>query len=192
VEALCQSGVLLHKGQVSFKGSVHDTIPKYLASFERAEQQDLDQETDRSGSGKVRLRRVRFYSDGALAAETMSGADVIFEFTYTNRTQVKSAQLLFTIYTEGGVPIAHINTALTGFVPKLEAASGNIRCTVKRLGLNQGRYRVAVAVQEEGGETYDQVSSALWFTVVGSRYYAAGRVPDPRYSPTLVEHLWTQ
>jgi lipopolysaccharide transport system ATP-binding protein len=192
VEALCSQGILMQKGRMNFQGSIRDTIPKYLAGFERPANQDLEHETDRSGSGKVRLRRVNFFSDGAAAQETMSGAEIALEFVYNNKEQVKNAKVVFTIYTEAGVPLASVNNTFTGFVPKLDPASGSVRCTIKRLNLNQGKYRVAAALQDEGGETYDHVPSALWFTVAGSRFYAAGRVPDPRYSPLLLEHSWSQ
>jgi len=65
-----------------------------------------------------------------------------------------------------------------------------IKCSLSRLSLNHGHYRVAVAIQDEGGENYDHVSSAFWFSVIGSRFYATGHAPDPRYSLILTDHCW--
>ncbi len=190
VEALCHRGVLLQKGGLIFAGDVRQTISKYLAAFERPMQQDLEGVTDRGGNGQVRLRQVNLLAEGVRTLEVFSGAEVSFEFVYANPGNLGSAQLLFTILTEGGMAVTHIRNSLVGHKFLLNPDSGVIRCKLPRLALNQGRYRVAVAIHDESGEVYDHVSSALWFNVAGSRFYASGQVPDPRFCVMLTEHSW--
>ncbi len=191
VESLCTRAVLLQKAAVAYNGETQLAISNYLAAFQRQEQVDLLQEADRSGNGLVRLRRVSLLTNGEKTAETISGATVHFEFAYSNPANLKSARFLFTIYTENGVAVTHISSSLLGQKIILQPVAGAISCCLPRLPLNHGRYRLAVALMDEGSENYDLVSAALWFTVVGSQFYATGQAPDPRYSLVLVDHSWS-
>jgi lipopolysaccharide transport system ATP-binding protein len=191
VETLCRRGIFLQQGLLAFDGETRQAITGYMSSFERPVRLDLDEETDRSGSGMVRLRNVTLLSEGVNATETVSGASVQFEFTYSNPQNVKSAQFTFTIYAENGVAVTSINSLMLGKKMALAPASGVVTCSVPRLTLNQGRYRVAAAIQDESGESYDHVPSALWFQVTGCKFYASGKSPDPRYSLVLTDHSWS-
>jgi homopolymeric O-antigen transport system ATP-binding protein len=190
VETLCKRGVLMQKGTLVFDGEVRHAISKYLAALERPIHLDLEKETDRSGNGRVRLRKVSLLTDGQRTLETVSGAEVQFEFAYANPQKLRNAQVTFTIYSENGIALTNIHSSMLGEKIILQPDVGVVTCCLPRLALNNGRYRVAVAIQDENGENYDHVSSALWFEVAGSRFYANGKSADSHYSLVLTDHYW--
>jgi lipopolysaccharide transport system ATP-binding protein len=191
VETLCTRGILLQKGGVEFDGEVKQAIAKYLAAYEREDFIDLEKETDRSGNGLMRLRNFSILCEGEKIVEAVSGATVHFKFSYSNPENFANAQLTFTIYTDKGIAVTNIHSSMMGGKIILEAGAGAVTCCVPRLALNQGRYRVAVALQGESGENYDHVPVALWFTVTDSKFYPTSRTVDPRYSLVLTEHFWS-
>ena len=133
IETLCKRGVLMQKGTVVFDGETRPAVTKYLAAFERPVQLDLDKETDRSGNGMVRLRRVSLLSEGEKTVETVSGATVCFEFAYSNPGNLESARLVFTILTENGIAVTNISSSLLGKKIALQTDSGVITCCLPRL-----------------------------------------------------------
>ena len=190
VENLCRRAILMQKGTLVFDGDPREAIARYRATFEQTDESDSLPQADRSGNGRVRLQKVTLLSEGVRTRETASGADVQFEFAYTNPASQKAAQLAFTLYTEHGVAVANIHSSMLGHRIELQPDSGIVTCCLPRLTLNHGRYRLAAAIQDESGENYDHVPSALWFTVTHSRFYPTGKSPDPRFSLVLADHSW--
>lgn len=190
VETLCERGVLVHKGGVAFQGNTRETIKEYLRGFDSAIPSELEVFTDRTGNGHVKLRRVSISSGGRPTAQVRSGAQVEFEFRYSNPLNVKNIQLSFTIYTEHGIPVTSIQSATLGAKLALKPMDGTIQCILPRLSLNEGRFRVAVALLDEGGTSFDHVPAALWFRVAGSSFYPTGKSVDSRYGLVLTDHSW--
>ena len=60
VKQLCKSGVLLENGGVAFRGSIDETIEKYMAFNLEDIDKPLAERTDRSGNGRVRFTKVVF------------------------------------------------------------------------------------------------------------------------------------
>jgi lipopolysaccharide transport system ATP-binding protein len=191
VEALCRRGLLLQNGQLAFDGNITETIEKYLASFDRPAQRSLEDETDRGGNGKVRLRSVQLLFNGEETDQAITGTDVTLRFDYANPAGIGNANILFTIYTDFGVAVMHLSNAQAGYQLRLRPEGGVVMCKLPCLTLNQGRYRVAAAVTDEGGECLDHLASAICFDVVGSRFYASGKKPDPKYALVLAQHEWS-
>lgn len=188
VETLCPRGMLLEGGALRHTGAIRDTIRVYL-SGDRAPGADLSRE-EWAGRGRLRLRKVSLVSNGVEVGEAPAGTPVELRFAYLNPDAVETATFVFTVYSESGAAVTNVSTSLHDAKVALSAPEGVVTCAIPKLGLNQGRYRLAAAVLDGDGRSTDHVPAALWFTVAGSRFYKGANLPDARYGTMLTEHKW--
>jgi hypothetical protein len=127
--------------------------------------------------------------DGAEIDGVHAGRPVILEFGYENHAQVDNLEMNATIFDHLGVAITNLHANLTNGQLRNVGARGVARCILPRLPLLPGSYRVAAAVNANGG-TADLVANALRLEVVDSEFFPTGRVPNRQYSVCMFDHSW--
>ncbi|MGN6274820.1 MAG: ABC transporter ATP-binding protein [Solirubrobacterales bacterium] len=191
IQALCERGVLLERGEAVADGPVKATIDQYLASLEEGASKDLLERTDRDRRGyyDTRIRRVEIRGRGDSPPDVVVAgepATIAIELT----EQLASMECRVTIVDGLGQPV-------TGFDSEISAATdvrdpelgARIECAVESLPLLPGRYRIDLLLKA-GRHIQDGLQAAGYFEVQpgvidGRPTPAAGSDGD-----IVLPHVW--
>ena len=141
VQAVCQRGVLLERGRLTFAGTGLETLDRYYAL---QQQQLAERNAQSGGSAPVAIEDLVFES---IAAPTIiTDGAVRVRLTYRAQTPQTNVAWAFYIWTNDGL------TCVTGGVnltpSHLISGRHELNCTVARLPLTAGQYLVKVAIFE--------------------------------------------
>ncbi len=190
---LCPRAILLHSGQLIHDGPSESTIENYLLSFSSTSAQALDNHSERSGNGAIRIVGARVLNEvNQAAAHLISGRPASFEFRYKNITgERRGANILFAIYNQFGVAVSCFDFSLScGLVERL-GSGGVFTCHIPNLPLPIGHYYVVIRLDLKG-EMADFVPSALVFDVENSNFFKSGQTPQVQFCTCLIGHSWSQ
>ena len=156
IRQLCKSGLLLEKGMVSYRGSINDTISRYL------EEQMSVVRIDRVGSGHVRFENFKLDKEYITLGDDLS---VSFEL---HVKQKYYSNLIVSISISNGnyEPIAQaLNTDCGMEIGKYDVGSIlSCSCNYKNINLSPGKYYVSLYVGTND-QQYEQIMYALQFYI---------------------------
>ena len=94
IRQLCNTGVLLDNGQIAYKGSVNDTIEKYIGLNATFIDSILTERKDRVGNGLIKINQVLFRNiRNEVITEVFSGDYLKVEFHLDIKKQVDLREL---------------------------------------------------------------------------------------------------
>jgi lipopolysaccharide transport system ATP-binding protein len=166
LQALCDRGILLERGQVQADEPVADAIDQYLRGLEKAASQDLLARTDRDTSGyhdalvnRLEIRdRVGGHADVVVAGRP---ATIVVEFT--ELVPMMDCQL--TIVNSLGQPVATFDSEDSSPHDIRDRELGpRIECDIPSLPLVPGRYRIDVVLKGRR-QIQDGLQAAAFFDV---------------------------
>jgi lipopolysaccharide transport system ATP-binding protein len=166
LQALCQRGVLLERGQVQADAPVADAIDHYLRRLEKASAQDLLERADRDTSGYhdtmlkgLEIRdRVGGHTDAVVAGRP---ATITIEFTEV----VPMMECQLTIVNSLGQPVTTFDSENSAPSDVRDSELGTrIECEVPSLPLRPGRYRIDVVIKGKR-QIQDGLQGATFFDV---------------------------
>jgi lipopolysaccharide transport system ATP-binding protein len=166
LQALCDRGILLERGEVVADAPVTEAIDSYLRTLERAASSDLLERTDRDSRGydESLIRRVEIHDgEGGHADTVVAGrtATVIVEVTET----LPMMECRLTIHNTLGHPVATLDSEVSAPVDLRDPEIGpRIECAVDSLPLLPGRYRIDVVLKGKR-QIQDGLQAACFFDV---------------------------
>ena len=194
IEALCERGVVLDGGQVSFDGGVDDAIGVYLRQMDGYTDVDVAERTDREGDGSVLLRGLWFEDEnGAQRTSFASGETVRVCLDYEMLADTGKCDVSLGLYDHLGRKVAHLSTAFdpTTVNDALRPGRGLIVCEIPRLPLPSGDYSLNTAIQRDG-QRADWLEAASRFYVEGGDFYGVGKTPDSKNGSILMNYRWRE
>jgi homopolymeric O-antigen transport system ATP-binding protein len=191
IQALCERGVLLERGEAVADGPVKATIDRYLGALERAASGDLLERTDRDRRGyyDTRIRRVEIRSQrGGPPDVIVAGEPATISVELTEHLATLECRI--TIVDGLGQPVTTFDSEVSAAVdvrdPSLQA---RIECEIQSLPLLPGRYRIDLLLKA-GRQIQDGLQAAGFFEVQPG-------VVDGRPTPlggsegdVFLSHLW--
>ena len=185
VENLCNRGILLEEGRVTFSGDMKETVDRYLhgisghAGDSRSHIIDLTSAAGRPPKCTPLLKRLELFTDqdrpvnGGLRMGSALKACIYFDLE--EPTSSLNACLAFDSLFGQRVFTAH-----SLFEPQRawgeRVGEQVFVCEIPSLTLVPGEYRVKVALDIQNCER-DYVEDAARLTILESDYYGTGRVP---------------
>jgi lipopolysaccharide transport system ATP-binding protein len=166
LQALCDRGILLERGQVVADAPVDEAIDSYLRTLEQAAGEDLLERTDRDSRGydESLIRRVEIHdAEGGHADAVVAGraATVVVEVTETLPTM----ECRLTILNSLGHPVATLDSEVSAPVDARDPELGpRIECELEGLPLLPGRYRIDVVLKGKR-QIQDGLQAAAFFDV---------------------------
>jgi len=191
IQALCDRGVLLERGQVIADGPVQETVNEYLRSLERAANDDLLDRTDRDRRGwrETLIRRV-FVEDVA------SGESDVVVGGRTARIVVEVTEVLplmdcqMTISNSLGHPVMTLDSTLPSPADVRDEDLGpRLECEVEALSLLPGRYRIDLVLRGNR-EVQDGLQAAAFFDVEPGILGGRPIPPSGLDGDVVMPHLW--
>jgi lipopolysaccharide transport system ATP-binding protein len=192
VASFCRTGLLLEEGKLAAQDSVEDVVRTYVRSLETAACQALEERSDRSGEGRVRLTSVRIDAPGRPSGEAVTGESLRFTFTVTRR--VPGLDCAFGIYDPSGNLVANftsIESSPLDVVFDLQLASEPdiVVCDLDELLLLPGRYRIDVGLYLLG-DLQDHVEGAAFFTVGPGAIRGRPVRGEATFGIVQIPHVW--
>ncbi|MGN6664493.1 MAG: ABC transporter ATP-binding protein [Solirubrobacterales bacterium] len=191
IQALCERGVLLERGEAVADGPVKATIDQYLASLEEGASKDLLERTDRDRRGyyDTRIRRVEIRGRGDGPPDVVvAGEPATVAVELTERLATMECRI--TIVDGLGQPVTTFDSEISAASDVRDPELGaRIECEVASLPLLPGRYRVDLLLKA-GRQIQDGLQAAGFFevqpgVVSGRPTPAAGSDGD-----VVLPHVW--
>jgi lipopolysaccharide transport system ATP-binding protein len=193
LEMLCERGIVLQRGRVAFSGTQTEAIARYLALSQSEFEESLEARKDRVGSGAIRLTGVDFRSsEGEPVPALASGQDVEIVLHYRAENDFFAPLSLIAglaVIDDRGVPVFLQNNRLSGDAWRTVPQSGAFICSIDRLPLQPGSYRLDVSVFDHS-DPLDLVNNAAELTVVEGPFFPSSELPPREYGALLVDGRW--
>ena len=164
VRMLCTSGILLDKGQVSFRGLTDDAIAKYSSTNYkevRGFSVDLLSHPNRTSQANL-LTKFAIKSPEQVI---YSGTQLAFFINYCFDQSINNPQFCILLYNNSDVLIfSFISDYQNSSIPERLQGAGQVVCTSKGLNIMPGSYYVTLKLWVPG-EKLDEVERAVTFSV---------------------------
>jgi len=190
VQHLCRRVVRLDKGAVRDIGDPESVITLYLETYCADTGLPVGLRYDREGNGKIRITDLVINNQNRGHAVARTGDKVSFELFYEAFDAAGLPVFYIGINDLLGVPILHMNTRMTGADMRGIKGCGCVICSVPRIPLPPGRYRVNVTVSVDG-DVADRIENAAVLEVAEGDYFGTGETFGINWGKCLVDHIWT-
>jgi len=179
VHSLCSRAIWIDRGHLKVEGRPAEVIKSYLAAFSTTDDvvRDLDEVTDRSGSGDIRFTRIEILSaDLSGPASVRSGDSFVVRLYFDAKRDVVQPIFGIDMQTSLGIMVAQVHTYNSGFeIPVLRAGSGHIDVRIEDLNLIPGRYVLSLYAANYGHIYHDILPNCTAIEVQASNRYGLMR-----------------
>ena len=191
IGVLCTRGILLEQGRVTADGPTGAVVQQYLRSLETLVTAPLTERRDRNGTVALRFESLTVRNASAGGGLVRSGDDVQLVIRYRSSERVlRNVHVDVVIHGPLDEQLAQLsNTAQRGPFEQIPG-TGAFVCTIPRLPLEAGTYRITV-YSEVSGDIADWVMHAAVMDVEPGDYFGTGRGNNEGQGHFLLAHEWT-
>ncbi len=192
VENLCQRGLVLEQGRITFAGTQREAVAHYLRSANSNTLPPPRERRDRIGSGGVRVLALQVKdTEGRPLDIATSGQDVDICLHYETAPGFKRTPVVasFMVGNQFDMPIFLQHNRLTGNDWGALPQRGAFVCRIRRLPLPPSTYRLGYSILCDD-EYLDRIDDAGELTVVAGDFYGSGEVPPATHGCCLVDGEW--
>lgn len=192
VQSLCNRAIHLRKGKLIDDGDAEVVIQRYLTGLVSSNSSNpfSPDNPDRNITGNAWFTDgYLLNADGKTTNSVIAGEDIRVVFHYESKSEIKDLYITLTIFNSSGVAVTNIHTELMQHKRIDYPQRGIAECTIPRLPLSIGEYRIAVALSVLG-QQQDLVRSAIQFSVIDSTFFGSSLVPPNAYCMFYIDHSW--
>jgi lipopolysaccharide transport system ATP-binding protein len=188
---LCPSSLLIQQGRLIAMGPSRGIIETYLARLSASENGvNLAESQDRSGTGRLRFVDVSLRDAvGRRTTLPIAGHPLTIVLHFRSYEELAHVGFGLTILNQSGIAVTHCNVDACGPRFRVPPGEGEVVCTLAKLPLPLGRYRISALAYDDHGEL-DLVGTACVFDVEAGDFYPTSYLPPIQVSAALVEHSW--
>jgi lipopolysaccharide transport system ATP-binding protein len=192
ITSLCRRGIVLQRGQGTFRGTSRQAVEHYLGTQSRAAHADLSRRVDRHGNGRIRFSGAWVEDDLGNVVDTVcSGQDIrlVAEYHATEQLSLRTLSVAYALNSSLVGQLTDLWSETAGTDWKHVAPSGKVVCRLPRLPLNTGRYTFNICARVNT-IIADFITEAAAFEVVPGDYFPSARVPDENQGCFLFDQEW--
>ncbi len=183
VKDLCNRGILLENGLITYRGNIGDVVDKYLSSDESTTLKKVfSDDTRRSGSQKL-MMQIEIITEND---EIITNEDLLFRLTF-NKTKTNVLTLGYVIKDDKGVNVHAANMQQYNLKYSLGKGS-NIDILLKKIPLAPGKYALSLYLGN-GSFDVDIIEDAMFFQVFWSKDIKA-IPPRKKWGSTFIKTEW--
>lgn len=189
---LCNKGVVLTNGNISFHGAVDNAIQKYLKTNTNNSQTVLSDWANRQGSGLYRITEMKLISNEKVSCEIPLGERVIISIKIKNLKKSKdSLRIVLGIYNSSIEGFLRFDTKATNSEVITKGDDLLIKCIINEpINIRPDAYTVNAAIFLND-ELVDYVVSGLKFNVLNFDYFGTGRdIENIELAKVYYKHSW--
>ncbi len=194
IRNLCPKCILLEGGRISIEGRTDRVMEAYLSDVQSHEVRDLASREDRKGTGIIRFTSISFHRwENKPSSTVLNGEDFGINLEYNIQQQLPDTARMSvgisvnTIYDEC---LFLCTNELTNEIGEGWPVTGVVTCTIRRLPLSSGLYKINIYAAVNG-EVADWVLNAATFEVQDSDFFGTGRISPSSHGCFLVPHSWS-
>lgn len=189
IQTLCPTTILLDGGEIAARGETKKVINKYLQSISENMTLKLDERTDRTGRGKIRLLDVKF--EGLRGPGSYGVTDPIqFRVRVRNAyTDDKKVRIAVSVADDNQTGLISCDSDQKRQLYDLPGKTeSEILCTIDKPPMNYGTYYISMAIFLNN-EPEDWVSPMSTFSIDSGTF--GGQILDAKFNPMLAEFSYT-
>jgi lipopolysaccharide transport system ATP-binding protein len=190
---LCERGVLLEKGRLTFEGPMAEAVERYLSSRPQLHEAGDLTDVQREGNGELRFRSIEVIGpDGTPTVYAGGPAELKATFGAVKPVPGRQLKISFGINSQFGDRLV---TLVTSWDPDNGVREGEVTdgttvsCLLPDLPLRPGKYLLTLYV-DRAGELLDNVDGQIEFEIAPSDYFGTGELPSESQGPLLVRQSW--
>jgi lipopolysaccharide transport system ATP-binding protein len=193
IQQLCNRGIVLHEGKVSFIGDTQAAVSYYGQNVKTHESADLAGRKDRKGAQWLRFYRIGFFdSTDNEISQVLSGQDLNLRFYYKSDRIINSAtvNIAFNVRGPFGNYLTNLNNQDVAQTQMQICKEGYFECLWPHFNLRSGSYSCALFCSVNG-EIVDWLQSAFSLLVEDGDYFKTGKLTGRDQGDFLVDYKWT-
>lgn len=192
VGALCEGGIVLEQGHVTFRGPTEDTIKFYVNGKRGPVTPDMDTSIHpaRVANRTPIIQRVAVCGgDGVPRSSFAVGETMMFKIALEAPNRLSGVILGLHVYNDTAQRVVtfHTREQMTGVVNIIERTT--MACVWDVCNLMPGDYNLVIGLACNSGEE-DRIEPVLTFTVTEADFYRSGRMPSRTDGYFLPECRW--
>jgi lipopolysaccharide transport system ATP-binding protein len=192
IASLCDSAVLLNRGQVEMIGATSDVIDHYSSSIGSGEYFDLSNHPNRSASRSRLLQSIQFFDAAGQGASLFKpGSEMQIQVGIRAHQRIRSPKLGIGMTSGRGERVCSVATFLSPSpIPPIDGEC-LLTCRLQLPALVPGRYSLDVGLADGDGAFLDAIYAAAAFDVAECNYLDS---PFPNFSEmgqVMVRSEWT-
>ncbi len=193
LQALCNKGIVLNKGQVSLNiSSSEQAIKHYMLLANQTARTAIIDRVDRQGDGNIIVTDIKFFnSNKQEIEELMTGQKFYINISYQCISSYVGQNISFALafYGDDGVLYTVLNSEHTGVFYHNLKNEGQVVCLIDKLPLMSGNYFINVAINSNG-IMQDWVQEATSVNVISGDFYGTGRINPSTHRSVLIDNMW--
>ncbi len=191
VQNLCSKVCILDKGMLTYSGSVHQGIEKYIANSSFNMKNNLIERNDRIGSGRLLFDNWELIKDGNKVNLGITGSplSIIFKISSHSKFSGISFSIGFFNASEGFLTACKSDAIQKVF--DIEKGDNVLEFSFDKLPLSSGRYIFNLAAYN-GSEILDWIKGAGSFDVENGDFYGSGILPAIGKQGVFVDYDWAK
>lgn len=186
VTTLCETGVVLAKGEMAFKGDSSEASMFYLRSGGAVSAEDAVYRPKRPTGAIAWVESIELFCDGRRSTFLDSGGDLMMRIHYAAESEIQPI-VGIVISSVDGIRLIHASLRNMGGLPDSvpRQRAGEIDVTVPKLCLTPGDYEITVHFGDRAAD-HHPLHSCMRFTVNAIDHYRSGQAYQSRDS-----YLWS-
>ena len=193
LQALCNKGLVLSKGEVSLNVSSSElAIKHYMLLANQTARTSIYDRLDREGEGKIKVTDIKFSNITKQDIEELiTGQQLFIHISYQciNTFIGQKISIALAFYGDDGILYTVLNSENTGVVYDNVKGSGELVCSINKLPLMEGNYFINVSINENG-ITQDWVQEATTISVIAGDFYGTGKINPTSHKSILIDNTW--
>ncbi|MCI5128757.1 MAG: ABC transporter ATP-binding protein [Candidatus Electrothrix sp. AS4_5] len=193
VQNLCTAGVVFEMGRLVCNGPIEKALDYYLIDIKAKQNVSLMEQTQRQGSGWLRITRVELVNEsGRRSARAISGQEMCMRLHYLSDKNFDSArvQVAFNLKNSLGLVLANVNAEDSGCLEQSVYSEGWFECRCPDFPLRAGHYNCTLFCSVNG-EIVDSVQNGYRLEVIDGDFHGSGRLIDRNQGDFLIRNRWT-
>ncbi len=192
VRSLCQRGIILENGRLSYDGDVDDAVDRYLQD---AVTSGIDlplSEMPRAGktSGSVRFTGIEFLNRDGEPIQPTCGAFLRIRVTFEARIPVGRGHMSLEIHDLHKRPIIYFSSQFTQAEQGFQPGEHSFTIDIEKLRLTEGDYRILLWSYFDG-RVADFLDGTIPMSVDNGPFFAWGQnIPPHLRTSVLEDHTW--
>jgi lipopolysaccharide transport system ATP-binding protein len=193
LQALCNKGLVLNKGEVSLNVSSSElAIKHYMLLANQTARTAIKDRLDREGEGKIRVSDIKFSnSNNQKIEELITGQELFIHISYQclNSFVGQKISVALAFYGDDGILYTVLNSEHTGITYDNIKGSGEFVCQINKLPFMEGNYFINVSINENG-ITQDWIQEATTINVIAGDFYGTGKINPTSHKSILIDNSW--
>jgi len=188
ISSLCEKSILLSNGSMMMFSDTTPVIRKYHQSIISSAAVAINERTDRSGTGEIRVTEFAINGKGS-GLNFANNEALNFTLAYHSGIESFFGKILIGIYNELGAPVMFFDSDTIKDMPAKFPGSGRLNITTTgSFALVTGTYTINIALFTNSVMA-DYMQNAYSFTIEEGDFLGNGKLPSGQYM-FIPEQSW--